>query len=1053
MHMKNFTTLLKALAFLTVFPLLATGQDAVLRDDGSWTIVNQWEIHDNAGGLASDGDVIYIGSLYGGVGEQVYSFDPQTEELEFLFSGPQDNTFGLTYDGEYLWTITREINPAHAVQMDMDGNQVSTIELSENFMSGIAWDDGTFWVGIYHPNPGTIQNIDLDGDEISSFVPPSDQPWDLAMQGDSIWIADNWNGDIHLVESDGTLVQSFPYDDHRVSGIYYDGVFLWYVGRTSTSESTLYQVDPWGTGTPVIQVPESYHYGNVTLGDEAQWDMTVQNNGTGELVIDDITFPEGNASFSVDENFPVSIEAEGSAEITIVFDPQEIHMFEKVMSIHSNDVATPVAEVLISGNGLADGPYLYAYQDLIDFGSVRMNSSTRDYMVLRNMGDEALVIEQIDFPIDAYWWNWTVEFPITLDPVDIDSLAFWFQPASEGVFDADASIVFNHDEQSPYALPLTGESTDMEFPLASVIWDTDLPGHPSLDNPRALLSVPDVNDDGVDDVLICTRGLTLHMLAGNASDTPDMLWEAEIGTVEYPKAVRLTDDLNDDGYLDIVIGTAYGDRAVTALSSRTGEVIWRFETTAYGGGGWVYMIDVSYDYNGNGYKDVLAATGDDGDGTGPRRVFLIDGSDGEMIWDTQMGGAAYSVLAVDDFTGDGVPDVVAGGQTPAEEGKVLGISGATGDIEWEISTAGTSVWALEQISDITENGIRDVIVGSFSGHYYLLDVTDGEVVHSGNLGNALILDFWLAGDLNDDGYMDVFPSYSTVNQARAISGKDGQFIWSTEIADQGWAIAPMRDISGDGVNDVAVGTLHQHNYLYFLGGADGAVLDSVPMPGPVDAITAVPDITGDNSMEVIATSRNNYAVALSGGTKVAMDYYFADFIVTDEQEPAHPIEEATIVIAQTGHSSSTDEDGTASFELVEGEYDFTVTKEGYFTQEGTFFLDEDKTVEVQMIEDDTSIEEMPDGRLVKAYNYPNPFSDYTNIAFTLTSPAKAAVYVYDMNGRRFNIVPENQFQAGENVVQWNATGPDGARLNDGIYIFEIKTDEATYRDRMFLLRQ
>ena len=1051
--MKKFITLLLGVIVLTVMPFYVAGNSDAIRDDGSWTIINQYEIHDNAGGLASDGNLIYIGSLYGGVGEQVYSFDPATEELEFLFSGPQDNTFGLTYDGEYLWTISREINPAHAVQMDMEGNQVSTIELDENFMSGIAWDDGTFWVGIYHPNPGTIQNIDLDGDEISSFVPPSDQPWDLAMQGDSIWIADYWNGEIHLVESDGTLVQSFPYDDHRVSGIYYDGVFLWYVGRTSTSESTLYQVDPWGVGTPVIQAPDSHHFGNVTLGDTEEWDMTIHNVGTGELVIDDITFPGGNESFYLDTTFPVTIQAEESTDITITFDPQEIHIFEKVMSIHSSDVATPVTEVLIEGNGLASGPYLQTYQELIDFGTVRLNSSTRDYLMLRNMGDEPLVIESIGFSIYDYWWDWTVEFPITLDPVELDSLAFWFQPATEGVLESNATLTFNNEEQSPYEVPLTGESVDMEFPLASVIWDIDMPGHPALDNPRAILGVPDVNDDGVDDVLICTRGLSLYMYSGNASGTPDVLWEKQIGTVEYPKAVGLTDDLNDDGYLDIVIGTAYGDRAVTALSSRTGDIIWRFETNLYGGGGWVYMIDVSYDYNGNGYKDVLAATGDDGDGTGPRRVFLLDGSNGEVIWDTSMGGAAYSVLAVDDFTGDGVPDVVAGGQTPAQQGKVLGLSGATGDIEWEFSTAGTSVWALEQLDDITENGIRDVIAGSFSGHYYLLDVTNGEVVYSGNLGNALILDFWATGDLNDDGFADIIPSYSTVNQARAISGKDGQFIWSTEIADQGWAVSPMRDITGDGINDVAVGTLFNHNYLYFLGGADGAVLDSVPMPGPVDAIRAVPDILGNNAMEVIATSRNNYAAAFSGGTKVAQEYYFADFVVVDDQDPANPLEDATIVITQTGHTADTDEEGTASFELLEGQYDYSVSREGYFAQEGSFVLDEDKTIEVQMIEDDTSLEDIVQGRLVKAYNYPNPFSDYTNISFTLTKAAKASVYVYDMNGRRFRIAAETTYQAGENVVQWNATGPEGTQMQDGIYIFEIQTDEGTYRDRMFLLRQ
>ncbi len=1051
--MKTFTFSLLLLLFVCL-PFYGNASGDELLEDNGWTIVDMYPINDNAGGLASDGEYIYIGSYGGGQGPNMYRFDPQTGENEHFFTGSHEEALGLTYANGHLWTINQVggiSDPAIALELDMEGNEVSQFALMENYMSGIAYDDGDFWVATYFPNPGTIHHVDDDGNELSSFTPPTDQPWDLAVQGDSLWIVDYWDNTIHLVEQDGSHVETFTYDDHRASGIYYDGTFLWFIGRTSTGESTLYKVEPWGTGTPVIDVVDSHHFGNVTIGDAVSWDMAVFNQGTGDLIIDELLFPPDNDAFTVIADFPLTVEPDSFEEITITFEPLEIARYDEILEIHTNDPAVPVTEVEIFGNGLASGPHLEATQEELDFGSVRMNSSNRLYMEVRNMGDEDLVFDDITFSSEDFWWDWTVEFPITLEPVQYMELPIWFQPLTPGEIEEEATLLFNNEDQSPHTIDLTGMSDDEDLMLGEVIWDVNLPGS-TMNNPRAITSIPDVTGNGFDDVLVCTRGTNIMLYNGNASGTSELLWDIELGTVEYPKGVAVTDDLNDDGFFDIIVGTAYGDRAVTALSARTGEIIWRFETTIFGGGGWVYMVDVTYDYNGNGYRDVLAATGDDGQGTGPKRIFLLNGENGEIIWETSMGGAAFSVLAVEDFTGDGVPDVIGGGQTPDQNGKVIGISGADGSIQWELNTAGSSVWALEQISDINESGVRDIMVGSFSGHYYLVDATDGEVVYSGNLGNAIILDLWQAGDLNEDGYIDVYPAYSSIPQAVAISGKDGQYIWSTPVADQPWSVAPLRDITGDGINDVAIGTLFDDNFIYFLSGSDGQKLDSIPMPDAVDAIGVLPDVTGDNSMEVVGSSRNNYVAAFSGGTKVQDEHHMISFIVTEEQDPANPIEEATIVLSPEGHTLTTDEDGFASMELLEGSYEYTVSRDGYFSEEGTVDLFEDKTIEVELVTDDTDIDDIPAPQVANAYNYPNPFADFTNIVFTLTQETEATIFVYTMDGRKMTIVPAQNFPAGENSVRWDGNDPQGAALQSGIYIFEVHTEENVYRDRMFILK-
>jgi len=54
-----------------------------------------------------------------------------------------------------------------------------------------------------------------------------------------------------------------------------------------------------------------------------------------------------------------------------------------------------------------------------------------------------------------------------------------------------------------------------------------------------------------------------------------------------------------------------GGRFIRTISGKTGLTIWTHYTNEYGSGGWVYDVDCSYDYNGDGVIDVLATAGDD----------------------------------------------------------------------------------------------------------------------------------------------------------------------------------------------------------------------------------------------------------------------------------------------------------------------------------------------------------------------------------------------------------------------------------------------------------
>ena len=66
-------------------------------------------------------------------------------------------------------------------------------------------------------------------------------------------------------------------------------------------------------------------------------------------------------------------------------------------------------------------------------------------------------------------------------------------------------------------------------------------------------------------------------------------------------------------------------------------------------------------------------------------------------------------------------------------------------------------------------------------------------------------------------------------------------------------------------------------------------------------------------------------------------------------------------------------------------------------------------------------------------NYPNPFSSTTSITYSLHAPARISISVYDINGRRIDIIRKEQQGIGEYVINWDGSDSNGGQLRTGIY--------------------
>ena len=219
---------------------------------------------------------------------------------------------------------------------------------------------------------------------------------------------------------------------------------------------------------------------------------------------------------------------------------------------------------------------------------------------------------------------------------------------------------------------------DVPLPIGTPLWSYLI--DVSFDNsPKAMAPIGDISGDGRPDVIVCSEDDFIRCFNGNADGTGDVLWEHEVvgGSVYSGRALDIVADRDGDGFEEVVVGVTGGAKLIRMLSGGTCQEIWTYQTDAVGDGGWVYQVDGSRDYSGDGIPEVLACAGDDASDTGPKRAYCLDGLTGVPRWQRPLGGPVFAVIAGEDFTGDGRNDVVAGASNESEtQGRAVGINGA-----------------------------------------------------------------------------------------------------------------------------------------------------------------------------------------------------------------------------------------------------------------------------------------------------------------------------------------------------------------------------------------
>jgi len=98
------------------------------------------------------------------------------------------------------------------------------------------------------------------------------------------------------------------------------------------------------------------------------------------------------------------------------------------------------------------------------------------------------------------------------------------------------------------------------------------------------------------------------------------------------------------------------------------------------------------------------------------------------------------------------------------------------------------------------------------------------------------------------------------------------------------------------------------------------------------------------------------------------------------------------------------------------------------------------------VEDDQQIVALPN-TIQLDQNYPNPFNASTEIRYTLPSSDHVTLEVFDLLGRRIETLVNEDQQAGEHSIIWNA-----GDYSTGIYLYRIASGEIDMSRKMIYLK-
>ncbi|HBA85679.1 MAG TPA: hypothetical protein DCZ95_16480 [Verrucomicrobia bacterium] len=347
-----------------------------------------------------------------------------------------------------------------------------------------------------------------------------------------------------------------------------------------------------------------------------------------------------------------------------------------------------------------------------------------------------------------------------------------------------------------------------------------IPG-PALADMTRDLAIGDVTGDGWSDVVVGNQTQQNYVLVNNGVNFTNWAKVALGSSLNDNTRSVAIGDLTDDGRPDIVAGN-WGEPSWVFINDGGSISNWgRLQLgslTNY----WIRSVAIA-DVTGDGRPDVVAGNGTTTAGA-QNLVFVNDGGNPSNWASVDLGSPTndWTVsIAVDDFTGDGLPDVVVGNYT--NQSFALINNGGSPET-WPRYTLGSPkifTTMSVAIGDVTGDGRPDIALANELQRTCVLINNGGtpDTWSRENLGNETVAATYKVciADLTGDGRPDASLACYNAQNYVFVNDNGSPENWGLAALGSGTndltvALA-VGDLNADGRLDIAVGNAYRQNFL------------------------------------------------------------------------------------------------------------------------------------------------------------------------------------------------------------------------------------------------
>ncbi len=821
-----------------------------------------YPIPEQSAGLAWDGHVFWMGGV-GESGNWIRSFDPQEGTVIDSIEAPVSDCLGLAWFEDRLAYLSPR--DAHTYFVSHEGSEVG-FENPHPHLGGLAGDGPTLWAATYSEQQGSVYQVNARGEVLRSLPFSGRHSRDCAFHAGRLYVADRLAQEVRVVNPEsGRFIRTIPTPAINPDGLASDGEYLWLTDDGDNKEGDmLYQILIRPDGNMRFSAL-SHNFGSVVINQEVIWTLWVYNDGARSAHLSQLEYRNGMEEIFMPHDwvFPHEIAGGDSAALPISFQP----FFEDSARIEVGltfDLDRETYWIDLRGKGVHARRDIQIATRNINFGTARcgqyIHNSNLRMLEVENNGGEPLTIARLNFTNPSFF-SGLYNFPHTFTEPGLYKIPLFFRPNRfvDSGFHAEVTVVSNDPDTPEIRIMLDGLSNLDNYNGGEVLWNTTVGNR---DNPiprvRAIQDIDDVSGDGLNDVVIATNDFSINAYHAAASGEAIPVWSYTTnanpwrqGLVHNQYCISRGGDWDGDGLSDLAIGLEGGANMVVALSGRTGEEIWIWDSHAlHDGGGNIVVTQGSYDFNADGLYDVFIGVAEVDNQYASNAVVLVNGEDGQTIWIHQMDEAPRDVFSVADFTGDNVRDLFVLG----ENGGLFGLDGRRGREVWNNHVDGHLDNMFPLRGDINGDGSVDLCVVTVDEGLSVFNGSNGVLLWNNRNYDDLSMGI-AASDVNRNGSPDIiFGDDSTV---RALDGRTAEIAWldSIYVGTHIGCMASTIDFDNDGRSDFVIGTALGRFYAlsgdgyHVLWSWSSAVLGR-------DFSLAVPsrDLDGNGWMDVMAAN-------------------------------------------------------------------------------------------------------------------------------------------------------------------------------------------------------